>query len=1152
MKELVNVVLVNFFLVDQASLSIERVTGVFGPNGSGKSAVLDAIQIAMMGANGNQISLNAQADDKSVRRSPRRIRDYVLGRYGVEDGEEARESAVSYVTLVFRDTVTQEPLSMGVCLAAQRGRDDHETLGRYVLPGVALSLNDHVARQGDETMPLEWAAFQVELERKSSISGAKEIVFPDSDRFGRAYLLAMRSTEGQAQLEAFRKAFRFALRMRFDQTVEEIVKTQVLEARTVDIKKFKEIVNSFGQLRALVAKLKEKIKAASDVKQHFDRAKAELCKAATWKALAADAHSELAIEAHETALVNVANATEAREKVQRDLAETQDKKTFAEREQERLGALITSHAAHQKQGTALAQLEEKEAALARGKSEFRKSTILLSRLLESVATSGSVPGLEGQLRQEAVKLDRWAGIEIEQAGRHEAVAALSPPISALSRAFAALSDTLAKLAAQQQDLETKRDRLQNNLERARGGRATLTDDVTDIQRALSDAGIRTEPVCDLVRVKDPQWQPAIESYLGRNREALLIWNPTEEEAAFEIYRGRKRVYGVKLVLASQNHTVHAPAAGTVAELLVGDNVPALVYLRSLFGSTVRATDSRAVKQNRALTPDAMLVSSGAFERLRPVDFLLLGGGRTDAEQVTHLSRELEAARRELERVGRLIKEVKELQGQLGLFADTETGLETVLHRFDTLLAVHEDVEILRLMLADAADEEYADLVAQQSAQRKLAKELDDRVSALRERVGGALERVNVMRGRADDAAFAAEAGRQAAAKLREDGNFDPEIALSGWDQLLRECSGALDEMATRASHITEAASRASLSALNRASNDLGTFIVNFAEQLPETSRDEDPDRAWRASAAWLDELLARLQSTDLPNYAEQIEQAYKTAQDTFRNDVAVKIHENLVYMKRQLENLNEVLRACPPFSNGERYAFHRKLKPEHRALYDFIEDVGTGGDADFFSDSSNVPKEFRDLIEQSTEIGNASVKTPLQDYREFFMFDIEVFHEDPVTRAPKRTTFLSRRLGPSSGGEHRAPLYVIAGAALASAYRIMKGATSGLRLMLLDEAFDKMDDTNTISTLRYLEDLGLQVVLAGPGKDIGVLNAFLYRYYEVSRDPENQSMSFAAHSLTQESRDLNRSDRYEFHPELLEAEIRAMAAVERPKSSALA
>lgn len=67
MKRLESVKLVQFFLFEQEQLEIRDITGVFGRNGSGKSAFLDAVQIAMMGANSNLMSFNAQADEKTTR-----------------------------------------------------------------------------------------------------------------------------------------------------------------------------------------------------------------------------------------------------------------------------------------------------------------------------------------------------------------------------------------------------------------------------------------------------------------------------------------------------------------------------------------------------------------------------------------------------------------------------------------------------------------------------------------------------------------------------------------------------------------------------------------------------------------------------------------------------------------------------------------------------------------------------------------------------------------------------------------------------------------------------------------------------------------------------------------------------------------------------
>ena len=79
------------------------VAAVMGPNGSGKSSMLDAVQIAMLGANSRLVALNAQADEQATTRS---LRAYCLGQYGESPEHRARENATTYITLVWRDSET--------------------------------------------------------------------------------------------------------------------------------------------------------------------------------------------------------------------------------------------------------------------------------------------------------------------------------------------------------------------------------------------------------------------------------------------------------------------------------------------------------------------------------------------------------------------------------------------------------------------------------------------------------------------------------------------------------------------------------------------------------------------------------------------------------------------------------------------------------------------------------------------------------------------------------------------------------------------------------------------------------------------------------------------------------------------------------------
>ena len=94
--------------------------------------------------------------------------------------------------------------------------------------------------------------------------------------------------------------------------------------------------------------------------------------------------------------------------------------------------------------------------------------------------------------------------------------------------------------------------------------------------------------------------------------------------------------------------------------------------------------------------------------------------------------------------------------------------------------------------------------------------------------------------------------------------------------------------------------------------------------------------------------------------------------------------------------------------------------------------------------------------------------------------------------------------------------------------------------MLLDEAFNKMDMTNIIATMRYLEELGLQVFMASPGENLGTLTAFLHRYYDILRDADNNTIMLEGHDVSEDVRTQFREDLPEFNPALVEEEIAAM------------
>src|SRR3546814_4868833 len=120
-------------------------------------------------------------------------------------------------------------------------------------------------------------------------------------------------------------------------------------------------------------------------------------------------------------------------------------------------------------------------------------------------------------------------------------------------------------------------------------RSTLTDTFfpyTTLFRSLDDAGSDANPICDLVKITDPQWQPALEAYMGIHVDALLVPEGRERELdAIRIYKEHKdarSIFRVKLALPSRGRAWMARGGGTFAAQLIEGEVKAAVrYLQEI-------------------------------------------------------------------------------------------------------------------------------------------------------------------------------------------------------------------------------------------------------------------------------------------------------------------------------------------------------------------------------------------------------------------------------------------------------------------------------------------------------------------------------------------------------------------------------------------
>ena len=182
---------------------------------------------------------------------------------------------------------------------------------------------------------------------------------------------------------------------------------------------------------------------------------------------------------------------------------------------------------------------------------------------------------------------------------------------------------------------------------------------------------------------------------------------------------------------------------------------------------------------------------------------------------------------------------------------------------------------------------------------------------------------------------------------------------------------------------------------------------------------------------------------------------------------------------------------------------------------------------DLFSRDDALSDQIMEILKTPSEDGSEPAKTPLDDFRLMFNFDLDLMENGTVFGK------LSSRIGTGSNGEHLTPFYVIAAAALTHAYRIdAKNRGSGAALMLLDEAFGAMDDQNAMAAARFIGGLGLQMIMAAPSADSAKLSSFTNTIYEMDRYAGE--VYFEREALTDEGHALLRSDMPAEHPELIE------------------
>jgi predicted transcriptional regulator len=656
---------------------------------------------------------------------------------------------------------------------------------------------------------------------------------------------------------------------------------------------------------------------------------------------------------------------------------------------------------------------------------------------------------------------------------------------------------ISELRAQIQNQKSAVEQLQQ-------GRAPVRRNTAELMELLSEYGIDSTPICELVDIIDDKWRIAIESFLGARREALVV-DPDRVKEAITLYRRKGRhLKGCRIINTTKSGDwLHRTKPGSLAQFIESDSDDALAFMnRALGGVMAVETEAELLKQERALTYDCMLQTEGSttsINELTPFMGIRRRGDQLELQgkQVDQLVNEFTLLGRQHESLEKLRDALISLDGGLSqvnepLFDLTEQR-KKLTHQIE---GYQQTIVDLRNHDDTGIQQRIADLAAKQKETESTQAALMDKLQKARTGLIRDTAQLEVLE---TDLTEHAEA-RAACEAKRE---FDAQSAQEKRDYLDESCDGELERI------IFEAAKKAQseLALHEKKKNGVRDAVAQYKARhhgggLTHHELDKvGPDSSHEDLEGYVNETVEALRESELAEYTEKAERARLEAESAFRSDFVAHLNDQINKIRDLIRELNSHLKNRP--FHKEMYSFEMSPNPELKDILELVEaytQLDSANVGSLFDMKFDDNAQHKDALERIHEVlkdeGESSL---LQDYRNFYNFELVVKDLDG-----NRKTTLSQRIKTGSGGEHQVPFYVAMAAALGATYRLKEGSdgkpVGGFSLSVFDEAFNKLDSENTVTSLGFMSDLGLQTIIAAPDEKYSLLSTCMDTIINVCRD----------------------------------------------------